>query len=247
MLNAISSQIGIHEWGFAGSTWRQFDFGISSEKLKISNSLSKDIDGKEMYQSYKNGEFVQIYFPSDRKFEISKSRTVETVDISAVKKPTEKMNYIFGQLLIYLYFEKLIKRPYHSKFARNGCRHVNVENVNLGYDFITDMLVMEFALDSTRIDTRRNDNPWLNRAALSLAEAIRLAASKALNIEFMELVTGYRLRENAKGFFVDIYLYDSLSSGAGYADSVSEEIEWLLDEVKYFCKAVIAAVPVINV
>ena len=40
LLNAISSQIGIHEWGFAGSTWRQFDFGISSDKLRISNSLS---------------------------------------------------------------------------------------------------------------------------------------------------------------------------------------------------------------
>lgn len=125
-----------------------------------------------------------------------------------------------------------IKRPYHSKFARSGCRHINVENVNLGYDFITDMLVLEFALDRTQIDTRRNDNPWLNRAALSLAEAIRLAASKVLDIEFTELVTGYRLRENVKGFFVDIYLYDSLSSGAGYADSIADEIEGLLDEVE---------------
>lgn len=94
MLNAISSQIGIHEWGFAGSTWKQFDFGISSDKLKISNSLSKGIDGKEMYQLYEKGEFVQIYFPSDRKLEISKSRTVEAVDISAVKMPTEKVNYL---------------------------------------------------------------------------------------------------------------------------------------------------------
>ena len=31
---------------------------------------------------------------------------------------------------------------------------------------------------------------------------------------------------------MDIYLYDSLSSGAGYVDSVAEEIEWLLDEVE---------------
>lgn len=93
-------------------------------------------------------------------------------------------------------------------------------------------MVLEFALDCTRIDIRRNDNPWLNRAALSLAEVIRLAASKALDMEFTELVTGYRLRENAKGFFVDIYLYDSLSGGAGYADSIAGEIEWLLEEVE---------------
>ena len=125
-----------------------------------------------------------------------------------------------------------IKRPYKLKFSQSGCKHVNTENVNLGYDFITDMLVLEFALDHTQIDTQRNDNPWLSRAALSLAEAIRLAASKALDIEFTELVTGYRLRENIRGFFVDIYLYDSLSSGAGYAASVADEIGWLLHETE---------------
>lgn len=125
-----------------------------------------------------------------------------------------------------------IKRPYKSKFARNGCRHINTENVNLGYDFITDMLVLEFELGHTQIDTRRNDNPWLSRAALSLAEAIRLAASQSLDIEFTELVTGYRFRENVKGFFVDIYLYDSLSNGAGYAASVADEIEGLLDKAE---------------
>ena len=132
---------------------------------------------------------------------------------------------------------KKIKRPYHSKYARGGCSHLNAENVNLGYDFITDMLVLEFALDHTRIDTQRKDNPWLSRAALSLAEAIRLAASKALDIEFMELVAGYRLRENEKGVFVDIYLYDSLSSGAGYAVGVANEIEGLLDEAESFLQS----------
>lgn len=50
----------------------------------------------------------------------------------------------------------------------------NCFNVNLGYDFITDMLVLEFTIDVRIIDARRNDNPWLNRAAQSLAEALRL-------------------------------------------------------------------------
>ncbi len=64
VLDSISDQVGIHRWGFAGSTWRQFDLGISSEKIKINSSLSNDIDGKEML--YEKGEFVQIYFPSDK-------------------------------------------------------------------------------------------------------------------------------------------------------------------------------------
>lgn len=125
-----------------------------------------------------------------------------------------------------------IQRPYRLKSAQSKCRHLNAINVNLGYDFVTDMLVLEIALNDEQIDTQRNNNPWLIRAAQSLAEAFRLAASKELDVEFTELVTGYRLRENYKGTFVDIYLYDSLSSGAGYAVSVADEIELLLDKVE---------------
>lgn len=106
----------------------------------------------------------------------------------------------------------------------------------MGYDFITDMLVLEFALDTQQIDTYRADN-WLNRAAQSLAEALRLAASKELDVEFTELVTGFRLRNNSNGFFVDLYLYDNLSSGAGYAVAVSKEIGTLLKETETILKS----------
>ena len=125
-----------------------------------------------------------------------------------------------------------INRPYKSKFARNRCRHGNSLNVNLGYDFITDMLVLEFTIDDKIIDARRYDNPWLSRAAQSLAEALRLVASKKLDVEFTELVTGYRLRKGAEASYVDIYLYDSLSSGAGYAVSVDDVIDELLSDMK---------------
>lgn len=125
-----------------------------------------------------------------------------------------------------------IKRPYKLDFPK-PCRHPFTANVNLGYDFVTDMLVLEITLDDTKIDTRRNDNPWLNRAAQSLAEALRLAASQELDIEFSELITGYRLRQNRSGSFIDIYLYDSLSSGAGYAVSVADHIGNLLHSIEY--------------
>lgn len=125
-----------------------------------------------------------------------------------------------------------INRPYKSKYARSKCLHRNCFNVNLGYDFITDMLVLEFTIDDRIIDVRRNDNPWLNRAAQSLAEALRLVASKKLDVEFTELVTGYRLRTGSEASYVDIYLYDSLSSGAGYAVSVADAIVELLTDMK---------------
>ena len=121
-----------------------------------------------------------------------------------------------------------LDRPYKSKYTRQKCKHTNSINVNLGFDFVTDMLVLEIFLDNRLIDTNPETNPWLNRAAQSFAEALRLVSSKELDIDFSELVTGFRRRINATGTFLDIYLYDALSSGAGYAVSVSEEIDILL-------------------
>lgn len=129
-----------------------------------------------------------------------------------------------------------VERPYISPYSRGKCRHTDLVNVDLGYDFVTDMLVLEFALDKNRIFVSREHNPWLNRGAQSLAEALRLVASNHLDVEFSELVTGYRLRGNPPGTFVDIYLYDSLSSGAGYAVSVEGEIDVLLEQVEELLK-----------
>ena len=94
------------------------------------------------------------------------------------------------------------------------------------------MLVLEFALDRKQIDINPTRNSWLNRAGQSLAEGLRLAACQELDIEFTELVTGYRVRQNRKGDFVDIYLYDSLSSGAGYAVSIESSIRQLLTKTQ---------------
>ena len=121
-----------------------------------------------------------------------------------------------------------IQRPYKAGYLRSKCRHANAIPVDIGYDFVTDMLVLEFSLDDEKLNTERKNNPWLDRAAISLAEALRLAAVKELDIEFTELVTGYRLRRNQNGSFVDIYLYDNLSSGAGYASNAALEIHTLL-------------------
>ena len=127
--------------------------------------------------------------------------------------------------------KKVVGRPYRSKLRR--CNHSDLINTNLGYDFVTDMLVLECSLDRSKIDARR-DSPWLMRSAQSLAEALRLEACKKLDIEFTELVSGYRFRENEAGSFVDLYLYDSLSSGAGYAVGLVSSLTEILNETEQF-------------
>ena len=128
-----------------------------------------------------------------------------------------------------------VGRPYKPCFPQSPCKHKETMIVNLGYDFITDMLVLEFTLDNKKIDTRSsNENLWLPRAAQSLAEAFRLVACKELDIDFSELVTGYRIRRanNEHKTFVDIYIYDSLSSGAGYSIKIKSEMENLFTQMK---------------
>ncbi len=123
---------------------------------------------------------------------------------------------------------KNIKRPYKTRFGK-PCKHFEVENINIGYDFITDMLVLEFDLDNSVIT---GDSMWLDRAAQSLAEAIRLSVSKKLDIDFGELVSGARIRNGSRGSFIDVYIYDNLSGGAGYAVSVATQIKEILTDTE---------------
>ena len=128
-----------------------------------------------------------------------------------------------------------VGRPYRLPYKQGSvrvCRHSETVNVNLGYDFVTDMMVLEFYLDERRIDVVGHGGFWVNRAAQSLAEALRLAAKDELDVDFTELETGYRWRGNEKGVFIDVYLYDNLSSGAGYAASVAQEIQTILTKTR---------------
>lgn len=122
-------------------------------------------------------------------------------------------------------------RPYRSYLNVGKCKHADVHSVNLGFDFITDMLVVEILLDDDSIDTHRN-SLWLRRAVQTLAEAMRLEICRKLDVEFTELSTGYRLRTLPSATAVDIYVYDNLSSGAGYSVSIRNVLPEVLDGVR---------------
>jgi hypothetical protein len=127
-----------------------------------------------------------------------------------------------------------IDRPYRATYAKYSCNHRDAANYTLGFDFVTDMLVLEIPIDPSRINVTHDSNPWLDRAARSLAEAMRLQESILLDIEFTELNAGYRLRSIADIVCVDIYLYDNLSSGAGYSTGLVTQIDTLLSATELF-------------
>jgi len=114
------------------------------------------------------------------------------------------------------------KRPYLVTGAPD-CND-EFETVFLGYSFTTDLLLLRLQISAPLI-TDLGSNAvvrTLESAAHSMAEALRLAASrhKQLDLDATEFGAGYRLLAgNEEGTVgLDVYLYDTLAGGAGYAE-----------------------------
>lgn len=124
------------------------------------------------------------------------------------------------------------KRPYKTyKDDNQFCSHSREKGVLLGFQVRTDMVVLELKLEKKLINVADFDlNLWLIPALTTLSEVLALAAGKELDVEFSDLKSGYRIRPNDDYVYADVYLYDGLSSGAGYSSRVADLIENVLDK-----------------
>jgi hypothetical protein len=110
-------------------------------------------------------------------------------------------------------------------------------NVFLGHVFSTDLLLARITV-ALPIATNTAD-PVVLRALedglYSIAEALRLCASRhpQLDLDPAEFGAGFRVvPESSNGqLFLDVYLYDTLSGGAGYAELAGRHLREILDEV----------------
>jgi len=129
------------------------------------------------------------------------------------------------------------KRPYlyNAKQAPADCTG-DFEHVFLGYDFHTDLVLLRLQISSplvTDLSSRRVVRT-LESAAYSIAEALRLAASRhpQLDLDATEFGAGHRLLPKAgtdDDVVLDIYLYDTLAGGAGYSELAEKYLGKILD------------------
>lgn len=118
-------------------------------------------------------------------------------------------------------------------------------NIVLGTDFITDIALFSIHLKSPfRLPP---GSFYTNIALRTVSEALARAASNLLEIEPGEIMAEYRpalTNEGVKGIDAEIFLYDTLPGGAGFAHAIAKrgievfnEALKLLKECKEQCDA----------
>lgn len=133
-------------------------------------------------------------------------------------------------------------RPYKIEYAFNQPKPKNLcdgtyHNVFLGHVFSTDLLLMRFTL-APPMATDTNSPVVLRAledALYSISEALRLAASRhpQLDLDPSEFGSGFRIvpLSDDDRLHLDVYLYDTLSGGAGYAELAGRFLTEILADV----------------
>ncbi|WP_435634847.1 DEAD/DEAH box helicase [Pseudomonas solani] len=108
------------------------------------------------------------------------------------------------------------------------------QRVFLGYDFTSDILLLRVPLTQPlRFDllSRRHRTP-IEDALRTLCEALTLSIGRVLDIDPHEVSAGYRFGNDGITDFADIFIYDTLSGGAGYALQAKESFSEIFQQAK---------------
>jgi MrfA Zn-binding domain/Helicase conserved C-terminal domain len=130
-------------------------------------------------------------------------------------------------------------RPYYVEFSfaqPNVPRQCTGQfhNVFLGHVFSTDLLLLRLTIADPLVTDTSNTVVLraLEDGLYSIAEALRLCASRhpQLDLDPAEFGAGFRVVPGNEGepLSLDVYLYDTLAGGAGYAELAGRNLDQIL-------------------
>lgn len=108
------------------------------------------------------------------------------------------------------------------------------ERVFLGYGFTSDVLLLRIDLSPPLrfgMLSRRDRKP-MEDALQTLCEALTLSIGRVLDIDLHEVSAGYRFGNDGVSDFADVFIYDTLAGGAGYALQAGESFAKVFDSAK---------------
>lgn len=124
--------------------------------------------------------------------------------------------------------------PYPTKTSEHCLGNFTASGVVLGTEFPTDLALFSLPVDAP---FRLRPGGDETRVALrTLSEAMAMAASIILEMEPGEVVAEYRPalnQQGAEGREVEIFLYDTLSGGAGFSPQLVDRCEELIEATRH--------------
>jgi ATP-dependent helicase YprA (DUF1998 family)/ssDNA-binding Zn-finger/Zn-ribbon topoisomerase 1 len=127
------------------------------------------------------------------------------------------------------------QRPYLLDKKQIDSLYCNgpLRQVLLGTVFRSDLLLIRISIRHP-LGTDMGDSITRNAledALRTLSEAFLLAASRFLDIDPTELSAGFRIvpTEQDKAIEADVYLFDTLTGGAGYAEQAGQQLQEILE------------------
>lgn len=111
----------------------------------------------------------------------------------------------------------------------------NIKKVFIGDIFNSDLLLLRMSFDE-QIDFHPG-NQWVHDGLKTIGEAMVLAASRVLDIDYNELLSGYRIlplesKDSKHMYQADVYLFDTLSGGAGYSHVAGEVLPDIIETAR---------------
>jgi predicted RNA-binding Zn-ribbon protein involved in translation (DUF1610 family) len=126
-------------------------------------------------------------------------------------------------------------QPYHDNHLL--CRHEGTvaHGIYLGYEFLTDMFMLDISYDSRKLIGNRNaeEKSILRAAITTLHEVLKKAVSLVLDIDYNEISGGWRPRiKDDENSHIEMFFYDNLTSGAGYSSLIGSILDKILERAR---------------